>query len=183
MVAVDQSGRPKPFQELMHRFRRTSDVRETIERIPVRLYLFDLLYLDGRSVIDLPQDDRRKLLEEVCPPELLAPRPVTASVEQAKIFFEKSLQEGPEGLVAKALEGRYALGARGKEWLKIKRTETLDSVIVAADWGSGRRHRWLSNYHLAVRNVNAERFSGSWKDLQGTYRRRIRTDDHLAPEP
>jgi DNA ligase-1 len=73
VVAVDQSGRPKPFQELMHRFRRTSDVRETIERIPVRLYLFDLLYLDGRSVIDLPQDDRRKLLEEVCPPELLAP--------------------------------------------------------------------------------------------------------------
>ncbi len=152
VVAVNEAGRPMPFQELMRRFRRTSDVQETMRQVPVRLFLFDVLYLSGKVVLDLPMNERRRLLEEICTKELLTPMLVTNNLSEAKEFFNKSIQEGHEGLVAKAPDARYTPGRRGKEWLKIKQAETLDTIIVAADWGSGRRHRWLSNYHLAVRN-------------------------------
>ncbi|MBS7622532.1 ATP-dependent DNA ligase [Candidatus Bathyarchaeota archaeon] len=152
VVAVDEAGRPMPFQELMRRFRRTGDVQEAIRRVPVRLFLFDILYLSGKVVLDLPLSERRRILEEVCAKELLAPMLLTDKLSEAEEFFDRSIREGHEGLVAKAPDARYTPGWRGKGWLKVKKAETLDVVIVAADRGSGRRHRWLSNYHLAVRD-------------------------------
>ncbi|MEM4250966.1 MAG: ATP-dependent DNA ligase [Candidatus Bathyarchaeia archaeon] len=152
VVAVDEAGRPMPFQELMRRFRRTVDVQDAMRQVPVRLFLFDILYLAGKVLLDLPLSERRRLLEEVCAKELLTPMLVTDNLAEAGEFFNRAIQEGHEGLIAKAPHAGYTPGRRGREWLKIKQAETLDAVIVAADRGSGRRHRWLSNYHLAVRD-------------------------------
>jgi DNA ligase-1 len=167
VVAVDTAGRPMPFQELMRRFRRIADIKEAISRVPVRLYLFDVLYFEGRPMFELPQDQRRLVLEEACPPELLTPTLVTSNMEEAREFFNKAIREGHEGLIAKAPDGRYRPGQRGKEWLKVKPAETLDAVIIAADWGSGRRHSWLSNYHLAVRDPETNEFLVVGKTFKG----------------
>lgn len=167
VVAVDQNGRPMPFQELMRRFRRTSDVQEAMNKVSTRLFLFDLLYLKGALLLDLPEHERRRLLERACSPELLTPRHVTEDMNEAKDYFNRAIEEGHEGLVAKSPDSKYMPGTRGKEWLKIKRAETLDAVVVAADWGSGRRYRWLSNYHLAVRDARTNRFLDIGKTFKG----------------
>ncbi|MGQ9542843.1 MAG: ATP-dependent DNA ligase [Candidatus Bathyarchaeia archaeon] len=167
VLGVDSKGKPIPFQDLMRRMRRISNVKEAMSKIPVKLFMFDVLYLNGRSAVDSPYETRRRLLEEVCSPETLIPRIITDNIGQAKDFFEDSVREGHEGLVAKALDKTYNPGQRGKEWLKIKQADTLDVVIVAADWGSGRRYRWLSNYHLAVRDTDTGRFLEVGKTFKG----------------
>ncbi len=151
-VAVGAGDRPLPFQELMRRFKRTHDVEEMVKRIPMRLHIFDILYLDGRPLIDEPYLERWRILEGVCPRELLAERLVTGDPLEAEAFLRKALEEGHEGLMAKRLESTYTPGVRGKGWFKIKPAETLDLVLAAADWGHGRRTGWLSNYHLAARS-------------------------------
>jgi len=165
VVAVGEDGKPLPFQDLMRRFRRVRDVEEMVRLIPLRLHLFDVLYLDGRLLIDEPYRERWRLLESVCPEELLAKRIVTDDVGEAEEFFRNALEEGHEGLMAKRLDSPYTPGRRGKLWLKIKPAETLDVVIVAAEWGHGRRRGWLSNYHLAVRNGDG--FSMVGKTFKG----------------
>ncbi|MEM2106878.1 MAG: hypothetical protein QXV46_03600, partial [Candidatus Bathyarchaeia archaeon] len=106
-------------------------------------------------------------LECICQKEMLTPRIVTDNIAQAEMFFEDSIRRGHEGLVSKNLGGIYIPGQRGKEWLKIKKADTLDVVIIAADWGSGRRSRWLSNYHLAVRDSHREKFLEVGKTFKG----------------
>ncbi len=150
-VAIGEGGKPLPFQDLMRRFRRVHDVEEMTERIPLRLHVFDLLYLDGRLLIDDPYVDRWELLEKVCPEELLAERLITGDAAKVEAFLRDAIEAGHEGLMAKRLDSRYSPGVRGKGWFKIKPTETLDLVVAAADWGYGRRKGWLSNYHLAAR--------------------------------
>ena len=165
VVAVGEDGRPLPFQDLMRRFRRVRDVEEMVRLIPLRLHLFDILYLDGRLLIDEPYRERWRLLESVCPEELLAKRIVTDDVGEAEEFFRRALEEGHEGLMAKRVDSPYTPGRRGKLWLKIKPAETLDVVVVAAEWGHGRRRGWLSNYHLAVRDGDG--FSMVGKTFKG----------------
>jgi len=150
VVAVGENQRPLPFQDLMRRFTRVTDVRETAELIPLRLYLFDVLYLGGELLIDEPYRRRWETLEGLAPCELLAKRIIASDPDEVRRMLEEALAEGHEGLMAKRLDSGYTPGSRGKLWLKIKATETLDVVIAAADWGSGRRRGWLSNYHLAV---------------------------------
>jgi DNA ligase-1 len=150
-VAYGEGGRPLPFQELMRRFTRTHDVGEMVKRIPLRLHIFDILYLEGRPLIDLAYGDRWRILEEICPRDLLAERVVTGDPSEAQAFLRRALELGHEGVMAKRLDSTYTPGVRGKRWLKIKPAETLDLVIAAADWGYGRRTGWLSNYHLAAR--------------------------------
>jgi DNA ligase-1 len=152
VVAVGRNGRPLPFQDLMRRFRRVHDVEEMVRRIPLRLHLFDILYLDGRLLIDDPYEKRWRLLESICPDELLARRIITGDTLKAEAFLREAMERGHEGLMAKRLDSPYTPGRRGKLWLKIKPAETLDAVIIAAEWGHGRRRGWLSNYHLAVRD-------------------------------
>jgi DNA ligase-1 len=150
-VAIGEGGRPLPFQDLMRRFRRVHDVEEMAGRIPLRLHLFDALYLDGGLLIDEPYSERWARLEAVCAAELLAERLVTSDVGEVEAFLRSAMEAGHEGLMAKRLDSPYSPGVRGKRWFKIKPVETLDLVIVAADWGYGRRTGWLSNYHLAAR--------------------------------
>lgn len=167
VLAMGQDRRPLPFQELMRRFRRIHDVGRIREEVPVGLYLFDLIYLEGESLIDAPYESRWRMLREICPSDLLATRVVTESVEEAEEFLRQALEWGHEGVMAKALGSSYTPGARGKKWFKIKPTEHLDLVILAADWGHGRRKGWLSNYHLAARDEGSGEFLGIGKTFKG----------------
>jgi len=152
--AIGFRDRPLPFQELMRRMMRCHQIDEMMKLVPVKLFLFDILFLEGRSLIDKPYVDRWRILQEIVPSELIAPRIVTDDREEARNFFERSLSEGHEGLVAKNLLSPYVIGRRGRHWLKIKNCMTLDLVIIGADWGYGRRKGWLSDYYLAAMSGN-----------------------------
>lgn len=149
-VAIDLQGRPLPFQHLMRRFRRKHAISELIEEIPVQLHLFDALYVDGASLLDAPYHERWSALESAAGRLPLVPRLIPQSVEEGEAFADAAYRDGHEGVMIKDLASAYSPGVRGKSWLKLKRTMSLDLVIVAADWGYGRRHGWLSNYHLAA---------------------------------
>jgi DNA ligase-1 len=150
VVATGSDGRPFPFQELMRRFRRIHDVETAAGEIPLSLYLFDCLYLNGRSLIDEPYEARWRTLVEISGGRHLAARKITGDQNEAEAYMKEALAAGHEGLMAKALTSPYMPGNRGKLWFKVKPAETIDCVIVAVDRGSGRRRGWLSNYHLAV---------------------------------
>jgi DNA ligase-1 len=150
VIAVGQDGRPYPFQELMRRFRRIHGIESTAGKIPLCLFLFDCLFLNGNSLIDEPYEMRWCRLSELTAGRHLAQREITGDKITAEAFLNRSLAAGHEGLMAKALTSPYMPGNRGKLWFKIKLAETIDCVIIAADRGSGRRRGWLSNYHLAV---------------------------------
>ncbi|MEM4021505.1 MAG: ATP-dependent DNA ligase [Nitrososphaerota archaeon] len=167
VVAVDEAGRPMPFQELLRRFRRLKGVEEEAERIPLKLWIFDILYLDGQELLDMPYRERRELLEKLIPEEHLAPRIISSRLEEVQSFMRRAMQEGHEGLMAKSLESPYRPGRRERLWLKIKPADTLDLVIVAADWGHGRRSGWLSNYHLAAYNPETGEFEVVGKTFKG----------------
>ena len=152
VVAVGKAGRPLPFQDLMRRFKRVNKVEDMVEQIPLRLYLFDALFYDTRLLIDEPYNSRWSVLVQIAPEKYLTKRIITDDPEKAEQFMEQAIREGHEGLMAKRLDSPYSPGSRGKNWYKLKRVETLDVVIAAADWGSGRRRGWLSNYHLGVWN-------------------------------
>jgi DNA ligase-1 len=150
VIAVDGSGAPLPFQVLMRRLGRVRELKKLMKEIPVRLYLFDILAKDGRVFIDMPYGARWRVLEQTS--LSLVPRVIPAKREEGEAFFRKAIEEGYEGLMAKALSSLYTPGVRGRAWLKIKKVLSLDLVITAADWGYGRRHGWLSNYLLAARD-------------------------------
>lgn len=150
VVATGTDGRPFPFQELMRRFRRVHGIETAAEEIPLSLYLFDCMYLNGQSLIDEPYESRWHRLEEISAGKYLASRKIVSGINEAEAFLHEALAAGHEGLMAKALNSAYMPGNRGKLWFKIKPSETVDCVILAADRGSGRRRGWLSNYHLAV---------------------------------
>ncbi len=150
VVALGADGRPLPFQELMRRFRRVHDVEAALGRMPLALHFFDCLMVDGRSIVDVPYAERWDALRRVTGGRDLAERAVVRSTDEAHAFRAAALAAGHEGVMAKDLGAVYAPGGRGKRWFELKRAETVDCVIVAADRGSGRRVGWLSNYHLAV---------------------------------
>ncbi len=167
IVAIGQEGKPLPFQDLMRRFRRVHEIDAMVTSIPLRLFLFDVIYLDGKLLIDEPYERRWDTLRGLAEAELLATRIVTRDVGEAEKMMQASIQSGHEGLMAKDLKSTYTPGVRGKKWFKIKSAETLDVVIVAADWGSGRRKGWLSNYHLAVRDDASGEFLVVGKTFKG----------------
>ena len=167
VVAVDESGKPMPFQELLRRFRRIRDVLKETERIPLRLWIFDVLYLNGEILLDKPYIERRKILEEIVDEKFLTPMIITSDPSEALKFMEKAVNEGHEGLMIKQLNSTYKPGRREKLWLKLKPAENLDLVIVAADWGHGRRTGWLSNYHLAAYNPVTGGFEVVGKTFKG----------------
>jgi DNA ligase-1 len=149
-VAVGSDGRPMAFQEILKRFRRKYDVEKLAKKIPLRLFLFDLIYLDGKSLTDLPLQERRALLEKVAGPDLRADQILSASAEEVAAIYERALEAGHEGLIIKNPTSVYAPGKRGKNWLKIKPVmETLDLVVIGAKWGEGRRASFLGSYRLA----------------------------------
>jgi DNA ligase-1 len=135
--------------------------------LPLSSFYFDLLYADGRILLDEPYSKRIAALAEVAPPESRVPRIVTTDVRQAAAFFERSIAAGHEGLMAKALGARYEAGGRGAAWLKVKRAHTLDLVVLAAEWGHGRRRGWLSNLHLGARDPDTGGFVMLGKTFKG----------------
>ena len=167
VVALGERGKPVPFQDLMRRFRRVHGIQDMVERIPLRLYLFDILQSEGKTLIDQPYTERWEILASLVPTESLAPRVVTRDPGVVEDFLQSALKEGHEGLMAKSLTSDYSPGARGKKWFKIKPADRLDVVIVAADWGSGRRVGWLSNYHLAVRDDETGEYLVVGKTFKG----------------
>jgi len=169
VIAVDSDGRPRAFQELMRRFGRVREIEKLRAEQPVRLYLFDILGLDGELQIDRPYFERIATLGEaaaVAGLELVT-RIERPNLPEAEKFFADAIAGGFEGVVAKSLASAYTPGARGRGWVKIKHAKTLDLVIVAAEWGYGRRHGWLSNYHLAARNEATGRMSEVGKTFKG----------------
>ncbi|MCD6535818.1 MAG: ATP-dependent DNA ligase [Thaumarchaeota archaeon] len=166
-VAVDEEGRPLPFQELLRRFRRIRNVLEESERIPLKLWIFDVLYLNGVDLLDQPYRVRRKKLEEIVDRQYLTPMIITSDPDEVVKFLERAIREGHEGLMIKKLDSPYRPGRREKLWLKLKPAENLDLVIVAADWGHGRRTGWLSNYHLAAYNPETGGFEVVGKTFKG----------------
>jgi DNA ligase-1 len=167
VVAVDSKGKPLPFQDLMRRFRRIHEVEKLRKAIPVELHLFDILLLEGRTLVDEAYQKRWSLLEGICPENMLSRRLVTKDIDEAKRFWDNAIKSGHEGLMVKDLDSKYTPGRRGKRWLKVKPSETLDVAIIAAEWGHGRRRGWLSNYHLAVRDEETGEFQMIGKTFKG----------------
>jgi len=152
VVALDPAGRPLPFQELMRRFRRARGVEAAAEELPLTLHLFDCLMADGRSLLDEPYTTRWEALQRVTGGGWLAERAMITTAAEGDAVMARALAAGHEGVMAKDPRSAYEPGGRGKRWFKLKATQSVDCVIVAADRGSGRRVGWLSNYHLAVRD-------------------------------
>ena len=150
-VALRPDGRPEPFQVTSARVASQSDVTRLRARTPLTAFLFDLLHRDGRDLIDAPGRERYQELAQTVPADLLIPRTVTADPGEALAFFQDAVRRGHEGVVVKSLDAPYVAGRRGSEWIKVKPRHTLDLVILAVEWGHGRRRGLLSNLHLGAR--------------------------------
>jgi ATP-dependent DNA ligase I len=164
-IALRPDGRPYPFQVTSARAASQArpDSRDNAAspdgarravapgQIPLTVFLFDALYLDGADLIDSPASERFARLAGVAP-ELRIPRIVTADADEAAAFFADAVQRGHEGVVVKAVDAPYGAGRRGGDWIKVKPRHTLDLVVLAAEWGHGRRQGWLSNLHLGARD-------------------------------
>jgi ATP-dependent DNA ligase I len=151
-VALHPDGRPQPFQVTAGRTGTRLEVAARREDVPLTVFFFDLLHLDGKDLIDLPAHDRYAELARLLPAGLVIPRTVTADPKAAEAFFADAVARGHEGVVLKSLDAPYAAGRRGAEWIKVKPRHTLDLVVLAAEWGHGRRRGWLSNLHLGARD-------------------------------
>jgi DNA ligase 1 len=173
VLSLQPDGRPQPFQVTMRRFGRKLDVDRMRGELPMTPFWFDLLYLNGGHLLDEPQSRRFATLAEIAGGSPI-PHIITSDASRAGEFLEQALSRGHEGIMAKATDARYAAGARGQSWLKVKRARTLDLVILAAEWGHGRRHGWLSNLHLGARDVEKGGFAMLGKTFKGL------TDQMLA---
>jgi DNA ligase-1 len=151
-IALGPGGTPQPFQVTMRRFGRKLDVAALRAQLPLAPFFFDLLRRDGESLVDRPAAARHAALAAAAPARSLVPRLVTAELAAAERFLADALAHGHEGVMAKSLDSRYEAGSRGVGWLKVKRTHTLDLVVLAAEWGHGRRKGRLSNLHLGARD-------------------------------
>ena len=151
-IALRPDGTPLPFQVTMRRFGRKLDVERLRAELPLVPFFFDILYADGTPLLDEPYARRFAVLAAAVPGEQRVARIVTSDAGEAGAFFERAIAAGQEGLMAKALDARYDAGARGAAWLKLKPAHALDLVVLAAEWGHGRRRGRLSNLHLGARD-------------------------------
>jgi len=155
-VVAYKDGKIAPFQYVLRRLRRKYQISELSEKIPLKLFLFDCLLIENKSLIDLPLKERRNILISSIKESKIvriAENIVSKDPFEVKEFYDKSVNEGHEGIIIKDYLSQYQPGARGKKWLKIKRTlETLDLVIIGAEWGEGRRKKWLSSLLLGIRD-------------------------------
>lgn len=166
VLALHRGGTPLPFQETMRRFGRRLDVDRLRAELPLTPFFFDCLYLDGRPLTAAPQRERFAALASVAG-GLAVPHRIIGDERGASEFFEHAIGSGHEGVMAKSLDAPYAAGSRGSAWLKIKKVRTLDLVVLAAEWGSGRRRGWLSNLHLGARDPERDRLVMLGKTFKG----------------
>jgi DNA ligase-1 len=173
-IALRADGRPQPFQVTMRRFGRKIDVAALRGSLPLSVHFFDCLRLGERDLLEQSAKERFDAMHAVLAGAHLVPRIVTADEAQAHAFFEAALGAGHEGIMAKSLDAPYEAGSRGSAWLKVKRAHTLDLVVLAAEWGHGRRRGWLSNLHLGARDPASGTFVMLGKTFKGL------TDELLA---
>jgi len=166
-IALQPGGAPHPFQVTMRRFGSRKDVARQRVALPLSSFFFDILVADGVVLLDEPHSRRADALAAIVPDGHRVPRIVTSAVPEARAFFARAIADGHEGVMAKALEVGYEAGARGSAWLKVKQTHTLDLVVLAAEWGHGRRRGWLSNLHLGARDAERGGFVMLGKTFKG----------------
>ncbi len=173
-IALRPDGTPHPFQVTMRRFGRKQDAETVRQALPLSSIFFDCLYVDGGIAIDEPLSRRAALLDDLLPAHARVPRLLRATPAEAEAFTARAEAMGHEGVMVKALDAPYASGRRGSAWLKVKRAHTLDLVVLAAEWGSGRRKGTLSNLHLGARDSERGGFVMLGKTFKGL------TDELLA---
>jgi len=175
-IALRPDRRPHPFGLTMSRFgsRSRKDLTEFQTEYPLSAFVFDVLHLDGDDLLDRPASERFAALDERLPEALRVPRIVTYDAQEADRFLDDALARGHEGVMVKALDARYEAGRRGASWIKVKRAVTLDLVVLAAEWGHGRRQGRLSNLHLGARDPETGGFVMLGKTFKGM------TDEMLA---
>jgi DNA ligase-1 len=167
-LALRPDGKPQPFQVTMRRLGRSKEVEAARQELPLSSFFFDCLFLEGEGpLVGLPYAARADRLLRIIPPASLLPRIVTARPEVAQQFLRQALEAGHEGLMAKSLTAPYTAGQRGFHWLKLKSARTLDLVVLAVEWGSGRRKGWLSNLHLGARDSASGQFVMLGKTFKG----------------
>jgi DNA ligase-1 len=168
VLALRPDGRPHPFQITMRRFGRIKNVEAMRREIPLSVFFFDCLYREGEgSLISLPYRKRFEILRQIIPAQSVIPQMTTGDCEEAERFLRRSLEAGHEGVMAKSLTAPYTAGQRGNHWLKLKTAKTLDLVIIAVEWGNGRRSGWLSNLHLGARDPESGKFIMLGKTFKG----------------
>jgi DNA ligase-1 len=170
LIALRADGRPYAFQDTASRAASEADApgagKQGAGTRPLSVFLFDALHLNGADLIDLPDAERHAALASVVPQAMLMPRLVTDDPGEAAEFFQQSVAKGHEGVVVKSLTTPYAAGRRGAGWIKVKPRHTLDLVVLAVEWGHGRRQGWLSNLHLGARDPE----TGGWVMLGKTFK-------------
>jgi DNA ligase-1 len=167
VIALRPDGTPQPFQQTMQRFGRKLNVAELRQTMPLSAFFFDLLYLDGDSLMDEAQARRFGALAGLAGSALVIPHVIGATPSEAGAFLDAALRRGHEGVMVKAPDAPYAAGGRGRAWLKVKTVRTLDLAVLAAEWGSGRRRGWLSNLHLGARDPERGAFVMLGKTFKG----------------
>ena len=167
VIALRPDGRPHPFQVTMSRFGSKVNASEMAAELPLTPFFFDCLHLDGADLIDFPGTERAAAFESAVPAGLRVPRKIVDQAAAARSFLEGALERGHEGVMIKSLTAPYEAGRRGSGWLKVKPVHTLDLVVLAVEWGSGRRHGWLSNLHLGARDPQTGGFVMLGKTFKG----------------
>ncbi len=162
-ISVDTAGRPRPFQETSSRAATRSRAATTA----LTPYFFDLLRLDGADLLDQPGTARWSALADALPGTMIVPRALVTSAEEAGDAYRQALAQGHEGVVVKAASAPYDVGRRGGAWVKVKPRHTLDLVVLAVEWGHGRRQGWLSNLHLGARDPATGGFVMLGKTFKG----------------
>jgi ATP-dependent DNA ligase I len=166
-IALRPDGRPQPFQVTGSRFGRSVDVAAARTAQPLSVFFFDILHRDGVDLLDAPTSERTAALDDMVPAQNRVDRLVTSDPAAAGDFLEATLAAGHEGVMAKSLTASYEAGRRGAGWLKVKPVHTLDLVVLAVEWGSGRRRGKLSNIHLGARDPATGGFTMLGKTFKG----------------
>ncbi|HXK19401.1 MAG TPA: ATP-dependent DNA ligase [Polyangiaceae bacterium] len=166
-IALKPDGRPQPFQVTMRRFGRKLDVAELEQSLPLSAFFFDCLYRNGEVLVERTNEARWAALSLAVPEAARVVRSTVTSTEQGEAVMRAALASGHEGIVAKSLASTYEAGRRGAGWLKLKPAPTLDLVVLAAEWGSGRRKGLLSNLHLGAREPETGEFVMLGKTFKG----------------
>ncbi|MEP6609728.1 MAG: ATP-dependent DNA ligase [Burkholderiaceae bacterium] len=166
-IALKRDGVPYPFQDTMRRFGRVQDMDQMRRTMPLSTFFFDCLLLNGEALISQPASDRFRQLSRAVPASMIIPRLETSDLAAAQAFYDDAVRRQHEGVMVKAVGALYQPGGRSASWLKVKRAHTLDLVVIAAEWGHGRRRGWLSNLHLAARDVASDRFVMLGKTFKG----------------
>jgi DNA ligase-1 len=165
LIALRDDGRPEPFQVTGSRTMTKNATGP--ETVPLTPYFFDILHLDGTDLLGLDSGTRHERLSAVIPEHQRIPRLVTDDADAGQEFFADAVRRGHEGVMVKSLSVPYEAGRRGAGWVKVKQTHTLDLVVLAAEWGHGRRTGWLSNIHLGARDETTGEFVMLGKTFKG----------------